>query len=484
MFRKNGLRNDTLFYGAATLAERLISFLILPILTKTLPQELYGVWTQIIVTTALLSTVVLMGFQTAAVRFLAGEKDDQGISNIFHGMLGTILLNSSIVIALTFLFAPSISNILFGNVRFSPFVNLVGFFLVGEALFELTTAFLRARKEIQLLSVYYFLKNGLRIAILGIGLLLLHIDLLQTIIFVILLQFILITLIYVKDIRKKIGFSFSFTEVHWKEICSFSFPLIPYAILIWGNNFIDRYLILHTLNINQMSIYAVAYSLAAIVGLFYSILGYTLYPYMANLWNNGDKNGAAEMLRKATEYYLFFAVPLIAILTILSTPLIKLLSTAEYLSNWQVVFWLGTGIGVFGLYQLNIYSLLLLNRTLLNLKIAVIAVVGNLTFNILLIPVIGILGAAIATFLSNSILAFWTTAIGKKYVPYVFPWRLAVRIVLATLVVSIFLLSIMHYLDMNNFFMLILVITLAVAIYGSIDLLNKNSALLQLRRGL
>jgi len=298
------------------------------------------------------------------------------------------------------------------------------------------------------------------------------------------LQFLLITLIYVKDIVNKIGLSISFTDIRWKGIFSFSIPLIPYAILIWANNFIDRYLILHTLNINQLTIYAVAYSLAAIVGLFYSILGYTLYPYMANLWNNGDKNGAAEMLRKATEYYLFFAVPLIAILTILSTPLIKLLSTAQYLSNWQVVFWLGVGIGVFGLYQLNICSMLLLNKTLLNLKIAVVAVVTNLMFNILLIPVIGILGAAIATFLSNSILAFWTIAIGKKYIPYVFPWRSTVRIVRATLVVSIFLLSTRHYLDMNNFFLLVFVLTLAVAIYGSIDLLNKNSALLQLRRGL
>ena len=73
LFKVSSLKNDTLFYGVAVLAERLIGLLIISLLTKTLSQEFYGIWTQMIVTTGLLSPIVLMGFYSAAVRFLEKE---------------------------------------------------------------------------------------------------------------------------------------------------------------------------------------------------------------------------------------------------------------------------------------------------------------------------------------------------------------------------------------------------------------------------
>jgi len=479
------LKNDTIFYGAATLVERFISFLIIPLLTKTLSQELYGVWTQIIVTSGLLLQIVLVGFHTAAVRFLSGAKNKQELSGIFHRMLAVVLLNSLIIIVFAFLFTPSLSKIMFASLRFSKFIPLSGFFLVGEALFELVSGFLRARKEIRLLSIYYLLKNAGRIVILAIAILVFHLNLFWAIALIVAFQLFLTIFIYAKKILRKIGLvSFSLQNIRWKKIILFSLPLVPYGFLIWGNNFVDRYFILHILSINDVSIYAVAYSLAAIGGIFYSILGFTLYPHLAKLWNDGDKIAAAEILRKVIKYYLFFVLPFIAVLTILSSPIIKIVSTAAYISNWQIIFWLSVGIGIFGFYQLNAYSILLANRTLLNLGVSAVAVVANVIFNILLIPSMGILGAAIARFISNAVLAFWITKVGKKYLPYSFPLSTAVKMVLATVVISLFLVIVKYYISLDNCWRLIIAIVLAIVIYGSIDLLGKKSILLQLKKNL
>ncbi|HCJ66288.1 MAG TPA: hypothetical protein DHV62_02930 [Elusimicrobia bacterium] len=294
---------------------------------------------------------------------------------------------------------------------------------------------------------------------------------------------VLTAFIYFRHVLKKVSFVI-IPNIRWKEMIFFSVPLVPYSLLIWANNFVDRYFILHILNLKQVSIYAVAYSLAAVIGLFYSIVGYTLYPYLASLWNNQDKSGASEMLRKANEYYLFFAFPFIAILTILSTPIIRILSTAEYFSGWQVVFWLSLGIAIFGLYQLNIYPLLLVNKTILTLKISVIALLVNIIFNAILIPIIGILGSAITTFLSNCVLALWTIVVSKKYLPYMFPWQTTIKMVLATLIMSIFLLVIVNYVYLKDFPILIFIVGLAIIIYGSVNFLNKNPVLLHLKRNL
>jgi O-antigen/teichoic acid export membrane protein len=483
-FSTSSLRNDTLFYGVSTLSERVISFLLLPLLTKSIAQELYGVWSQIIITAALVSNIILMGFHTAVVRFLPGRENNRGSSEIFHGMMAIVLLNSFIVILIAFLFASPLSHLIFSDVRYSNFIPLLGFFLVSETLFELVAAFLRARKSIQLVSLYYFMKAAVRIGLLAIGILIFRLELYQAITVVVSAQLILILFIYVKDILKKVGLRISVLDIPWGKIMFFSLPLVPYGILIWANNFVDRYFILHILDITQVSIYAVAYSLAAIAGLSYSVLGYTLYPYLTRLWNAGDKIGAAETLHKVTEYYLFCTIPVITLLANLGAPFVRIFAKSEYISNWQVVFFLGAGIGSFGLYQLNLYIILLANKTLLNLKVTAICLFVNVIFNTMLIPMIGILGAAIATFLSNSILAFWIIRKGKKYLPYVFPWRTMIKIVVATSIMMLVLLMTGRYVEIRSLGMLILIFSLGAGIYGTIDLLNKNSLLLRLYRNI
>jgi O-antigen/teichoic acid export membrane protein len=482
--RTSSLKNDTFFYGSAAIAERFISILIIPLLTKTIPQEIYGVWTQMIITAGLLSPILLVGFYTSMVRFLAGNKNNQETSSVFHGMLGIVVFNSFLFVAITCVFTPSVSRIMFGDLRFFPFVYLFAFFLTAQVLFEMAIAFLRARTEIRLLSMYYLLKNGGRIGILAIGILLLHLNLFYTIIFIVISQLLLIFFIYIKNIYMKIGFYFAIRNIRWKEIMFFSFPLIPYAFFIWVNNFVDRYLILHILNINQVAVYAVSYSLAGLIGLFNGILGFTLYPHMAHLWNEGKRDGAAEILSKAIAYYLFFTIPSIAILAILSTPIITIVSAAEYIANWQVVFWLGIGVGMFGFYELHVLSILLANKTSLTLKISAAALIVNIILNIIMIPKIGILGAAISTSISNTILACWTILIGRKYIPYSFPWRAFAKTGFSTVVIALFLVSVRRYFEIDNIYMLASAIISAAIIYGLVDLLSRRSLLLQLMRNL
>ena len=49
--------------------------IIIPILTKTLGADAYGIWSVIIVTISLLSPMALLGLTSAMIRFLAAEKD-------------------------------------------------------------------------------------------------------------------------------------------------------------------------------------------------------------------------------------------------------------------------------------------------------------------------------------------------------------------------------------------------------------------------
>ncbi len=475
------LKDDTFLYAISVFAERALSFFIIPLLTKTLSQELYAVWTQIIITSGLLVPVVLVGFSNATVRFLAGESDRTKISRIFHGMCAIIFSVLVFIGIYAFLFPFQLSALMFGTGSYFRLVYLFGFFLATEAFFELFIAFLRAQKEIRVISLYYFSKSLFRIVLLSLGIIFLRIDFIYIFFAIFIVQALMVVYIYLRHIFSEYGLFLGSMGIEWKNIIVFSLPLIPYGFLIWANNFIDRYFILHMLDIKQVSIYAVTYSLAGIIGVFYSILGFTIYPHIARAWNKGDKEKVKHTMHSAFKYYVFSIVPLIAVFTILHVPIIKMISTASYVSHWLVIFFLTLGIGVFGVYQLNIYLLLLKDKTMLNLFITMVAVAANVLLNLIMIPAFGIIGASVATLFSNSILAAWTTIEARKDIFYPFPWEHFQRIIFSAAVMSVFLIIIRDYVSLWNVATLLIVLSGAVVIYGIGDFIQKDSLLLGLR---
>ena len=472
----SSLRKDTVVYGAATLAERLASLLLLPLLTKTLPPELYGVWSQIVVSAGISVSILLLGLNTAAVHFLAGLEDSRGQRAVAHAMLALVLGNAAVVILLTLLLTDALSRLLFGDPVFARFVRLIGVFWAEEALFELLTAVVRARRKISRLSMYYVIKNALRLISLAVGLIVLRVSLVEAVWLMVLFQFVLIVGIYWIEIGGPGREKRLWRAPRWREIMVFALPLVPYNMLVWVNNFSDRYIVLHVLDLRRMSIYAVAYSLAAIGGLVYSVLGFVLYPYLAERWNAGDRAGAAEMLRTTTHTYVALFVPFLTLLVMLRTPITQILATRDYLANPAVVLALGVGIGLFGLYQLNLYTTLLAGKMPANFAILTVATVVNLTLNLTLVSRLDIFGAALATVVSNATLAIPTVVVSRRALPYAFSWRSAARIAAAALVMAAFLFVARSALNVGNILILAAVAILSFAIYASLGLLRFHAA--------
>ena len=70
--------------GIVNIIVSLSDLILLPILTKTIGTDLYGVWTQILVTISLLMSLGLLCLNTAMIRFFAGEKDENKIKRDFY----------------------------------------------------------------------------------------------------------------------------------------------------------------------------------------------------------------------------------------------------------------------------------------------------------------------------------------------------------------------------------------------------------------
>ncbi len=433
------LGRDAVWYGSATVLERIASLLLIPLLAKSLPQDLYGVWSQMNVSVGLCAGILLVGLHTAAVRFLPGEPDTDHERRVIQGMLAVVMMNSILAILATVIFAAPLSRLVFGHESFAAYARLLGPLWAVEALFELVAAVLRAHRRIRRLSLYYLAKNMLRVGGLAVGLLVLHLDLGRALLIVVPLQLVIVAEIYVWRIGSRVGTRGSLLHSRWGEIIAFSLPLLPYGVLTWANNFIDRYFLLHFRDIATVGVYALAYSMAAIAGLFYSVPGFVLYPYMVERWTRGDREGAGQALAHATRYYVLALVPFLVILAMLTRPLTRLLATAEYVVGWPVALLLGIGVGLFGFYQLNLYATLLSGKTWINLGILFAGVFTNIACNFALTPSLGMLGAAIATVVSNGILAVTTMLIAARVFPRSMSWRMLGDSVAAGAVMAVFL---------------------------------------------
>ena len=93
--------------GITTLIVNLRGLILIPILTKTVGADAYGVWSKIMVTISLLSPLALLGLTTTMIRSLAAEKDKTKIQEGFYSVIFVVFFVSLILSLAVFLLAYS-----------------------------------------------------------------------------------------------------------------------------------------------------------------------------------------------------------------------------------------------------------------------------------------------------------------------------------------------------------------------------------------
>ena len=460
---KKKFASDVLFYGVSSGLISLFGLITLPILTKTLSPDLYGVWVQIGVTIGLLLTFITLGFQVSVVRFLSGNEDKQSVSSLFHLMLGIVLLNGLIIVLITFFFQNALSSFIFADVSFHRFVPLIGLWLMAQAIYAMDIAFIRSRSKIKLLALINIGLSALHILILYFVLIVFTGSIETVLILYILTTVILSVIIYLFEVVITVGISIKVRDLKHtvKDLFKFSLPFIPNGALMWILASSDRYFIVHLLSLSENAVYSVAYSLVNVLSLFYMPLGFVAYPLLVEFWEKNQKSVVRDILEKSTRAYIFFIIPSIFGLYVLGSKLILILATSDYIVPSTLILWISLGILFLGIYQINVYIIHLIKKTYYNTIIFSIAAVINIILNYFFIKAIGIGGAAISTFITYLFLASVVTLLARKEVYYKFDIKFMLKCIFASVIMFV----VIQQVAITSIFMVLLVILLAAAIY-------------------
>lgn len=204
---------------------------------------------------------------------------------------------------------------------------------------------------------------------------------------------------------------------------------LPFALLVGFStvyNRIDVVLITKMLGYTQTGLYSVAYKLFDLIAFFPAVVSHSLYPVFASLMAQKNILEVRKTLERYLRFMIAIALPLGVGGMVLSIPLITLLTGTEFASPEQiresarvlsVLVWAPAILFVY----IVVNALVISQLTKFATFITAVNVVVNIVGNLILLPKIGIIGAAIMTVISElSQGIFYFYFVRKKITQYSF----------------------------------------------------------------
>ena len=387
--------------GIANLLVALSSLILLPILTKNFSIDDYGIWVQINTTIALLPNLTTLGLPFTMVRFLSAETDKKIIQEGFYSIFSMVLIATFIVSLLLLIFSKQIALAIFnGNVNVAIILSAIVFLACLNALL---LNYFRTFQEMKKYSFFLLMQTYLGVAIVsylalgGYGIYMVSLGLLIANFITFLAMFALIIW--------SIGFKIpKFRNI--REYLSFGVPTIPGNLSSWIVNSSDRYVIGIFLSAAFVGYYSPGYTLGYSISMLMAPFSLLLPSVLPQYYDKNNMEKVSSFLNYSTKYFLLVAIPAAFGLSILSKPLLNVLTTPDIALNGYLITPI-TALStlIFGVYAIISNVLVLEKKTKVIGTIWIIAATMNLILNILLVPFFGIIAAA-ATTLMAYIVAF------------------------------------------------------------------------------
>jgi O-antigen/teichoic acid export membrane protein len=375
--------------------KKLKPIIFLPIITKSLGASDYGVYTTLIITITFLMSFSSFGLNFSIVRMLSSEKNKEKVRKTISSILFITILVSLTLAILLSLGSEYLADTVFGS---PESVNVIAsgiFLLVIHAVLKIFSGTVRMKGKMGLFSSFKLLRVFAPI-ILATIFILQGFGLIYVIYAHLLIEGIL-ALLGVVIIIRLVGLSKPNFSI-LRPYLSFGVPLTLNSLSSNILHLGDRYIIALFLSASAVGVYAVAYALGDLVLMLLSPITLALLRPLSKSYDEGKQQQVKTYLNYSLRYFLLFALPIAVGISLLSTAAVRSLATKEFVDDVFIITSLVSLANIaYGLYIISARTLLLVKKTKLMASLLFSFAVSNIFLNLLLIPLIGIVGAALST---------------------------------------------------------------------------------------
>ena len=263
-------------------------------------------------------------------------------------------------------------------------------------------------------------------------------------------------------------FNLNFVRFGWrhiKSLSSFSFWLFltSSGILVFSN--VDTIMIGYYLSTEDIGVYRVVFQFAGISAFTTSALRGTLWPRVSRWGKVGDFGLIESSLSKALTYSLILAVPVLAGGILLGDKLLYIYGT-QFVRGYTVLMILlfAQTVEIFRIFFTTYLSAL--NRVKDSFKATITAVSANILFNFMLIPLIGIEGAAIATLVAITLNALLAQRLLSRMITIKLEHNSLLNIFKASGLMSIFVMLYRIMIPLSNIWLTLIPVVFGGFVYG------------------
>ena len=403
--RSDYLIKNTIIFTMGNLGSKLISFFLVPLYTYALTATEYGVVDLIVTVGTVAVPVLTLNISEAVMRFaLDKDADKKKITQIGTG----ILIIGMLLGLLIFPICHSFNKI-------SQYSEFVYFYVVALSMSQLYLCDLRGKE----LLVYYSIGNVLNtffIAALNI----LFLVVLKEGIEGYLKAYIIantLTAIYAIVVGK--GYkSFNFSEIDnglLARMAKYSIVLIPNSFMWWIMNSSDRIMVSSMISVAANGIYAVSYKLPTLVS--------TLTTIFNQAWSYSairEEGTADESEYNNKIFKVLIGIVMLTGIGILTfaKPFLSVYVSKEYYIAWKYMPFLTVGCVYLTMASFMATSYTVHKDSFGYLFSGMFGAIFNIVMNFILIPLIGVYGAAIATRISYILVFVFRLFHTRKYIKY------------------------------------------------------------------
>jgi O-antigen/teichoic acid export membrane protein len=442
----------------ANIATLLLGFVQVPILTKGLGAGLYGTWSLINITVSLIVPFAMLSFSVSIVRFLSAEKDINKIKEDFFSACSIVFISGVVFSLLLFFLSDYLAASIFKDAGSSSYIKLGSVLILLNSLYPVLLAFFRMRRKIGLYSILDLSQNVLQFSLV-VAVILLGYKL-GGVITAFVISGILAIMISLFIILRQTGFKLPKFS-HMKSYLKWGIPLTPNAAILWIVAVSDRYIVSYFLGVTAAGVYSAAYSIGQYASFVLMPLGIVLYPTISKAYDEGNLDETSNYLKYSFKYLMMIAIPAAFGLSILAKPLLQILTTPEFVVGSSVVPFVAFGAVFYCFYQICAYIINLVGKTQITVVLLGTSAILNVVFNLIFIPRMGIIGAAIATLIAYGVLGMLTLVVTRRYLKF----DLGIPFILKSTLSSSIMTLCIWLINPESLAMLIISIFIGVIIY-------------------
>jgi O-antigen/teichoic acid export membrane protein len=418
-------------YTAASIFSKLIAVALLPLYTRHLTSDDYGLAEVMFAAVVSASIVIRFGLIEAVLRFY--YREDERPREVVASSFAALLWLSTLAALVALPFAKPIGEALLdphsgevGQATELARISIAGLWVLTMSEFLLTLFRLEERARAYFVTTILNVIGTIALTIVLVvgagegprGLLLGSYGAgAATVLVLIALQW--------------RSLSLRFDRALLRRMFRFGLPTMPAEVSLYALNFADRLIILRSAGAAEAGLYSLAVKFAQAVNVL--VRGFQLaWPPLA--YSIRDDDEARVFYARVVTLFVAGCAFVVTGMWLFSRWFARVLATPEFFDSWEAVGLLSTAVTLYALYLVLVVILGRTGRTGFNLPATLAALVVNIALNLALVPSLGIVGAGIALVASYLVVLALMYVFTQRLFPVPYEWGRLTRVVLTSAV--------------------------------------------------